>query len=162
MDASDLRIFEAVARHGGMNRAAEKLNTVQSNVTTRIQNLEEELGVPLFKRHSRGAALTPAGQRLLPYAQRPRCSSSSPQHNQPGEIDDKHPCLRSARNRASGIPGWNGRPYLRVLTAAIALPLPYISALKLRASISENKIGMWKYDQSPRCLNKSKSWTLPI
>ena len=54
MDASDLRFFEAVARLGGMNRAAAELNTVQSNVTARIRLLEEQLGVPLFQRHSRG------------------------------------------------------------------------------------------------------------
>jgi DNA-binding transcriptional LysR family regulator len=68
MDAADLRVFEAVARLGGMNRAAAKLNTVQSNVTARIRALEEELGVALFRRHSRGVALTNAGLRLLPYA----------------------------------------------------------------------------------------------
>ena len=68
MDAADLRTFESVARLGGMSRAAGELNTVQSNVTTRIRLLEEELATPLFHRHSRGATLTPAGQRLLPYA----------------------------------------------------------------------------------------------
>jgi LysR family transcriptional regulator, cell division regulator len=68
MDAGDLRIFEAVARLGGMNRAAQALNTVQSNVTVRIRLLEEELGVPLFERTSRGVTLTSAGRRLLPYA----------------------------------------------------------------------------------------------
>lgn len=72
MDAADLRIFEAVARLGGMNRAAAELNTVQSNVTARIRLLEEELGLPLFRRHSRGVSLTGAGQRLLPYAIRVR------------------------------------------------------------------------------------------
>jgi DNA-binding transcriptional LysR family regulator len=72
MDATDLRTFEAVARLGGMNRAAAELNTVQSNVTTRIRALEEELGSALFERHSRGVALTDAGRRLLPYAQRIR------------------------------------------------------------------------------------------
>ena len=72
MDAADLRVFEAVARLGGMNRAAAELNTVQSNVTARIRLLEEELGAPLFRRHSRGVALTAAGHRLLPYAVRVR------------------------------------------------------------------------------------------
>ncbi|MGH6678516.1 MAG: helix-turn-helix domain-containing protein [Bradyrhizobium sp.] len=56
MDVVDLRVFEAVARLGGMNRAAAELNTVQSNVTARIRLLEEELGAPLFRRHSRGSA----------------------------------------------------------------------------------------------------------
>lgn len=70
MDAGDLRVFEAVARLGGMNRAAGELNTVQSNVSTRVRALEAELGGPLFVRHSGGVTLTGAGQRLLPYAQR--------------------------------------------------------------------------------------------
>lgn len=68
MDASDLRMFETVAQLGGMNRAAEALNTVQSNVTQRIRRLEDEVGMPLFERHSRGVTLTAAGKRLLPYA----------------------------------------------------------------------------------------------
>ncbi len=68
MDVSDLRVFEAVARLGGMSRAAAELNTVQSNVTARIRLLEEELSAPLFQRHSRGVALTDAGRVLLPYA----------------------------------------------------------------------------------------------
>jgi DNA-binding transcriptional LysR family regulator len=70
MDAGDLRVFAAVARLGGMNRAAAELNTVQSNVTARIRLLEETLGTPLFHRHSRGVTPTVAGQRLLPYAER--------------------------------------------------------------------------------------------
>ncbi|MBN9561587.1 MAG: LysR family transcriptional regulator [Alphaproteobacteria bacterium] len=72
MDAGDLRVFEAVARLGGMNRAAAELHTVQSNVTSRIRLLEAEIGTPLFHRHSRGVVLTPAGTRLLPYAARTR------------------------------------------------------------------------------------------
>ncbi len=72
MDAGDLKIFEAVARSGGMNRAAAELHTVQSNVTARIRALEAELGQKLFRRHSRGVVLTPAGERLLPYASRVR------------------------------------------------------------------------------------------
>jgi DNA-binding transcriptional LysR family regulator len=70
MDTADLKVFEAVARTGGMNRAAAELHTVQSNVTARVRALEEELGCALFTRHSRGVALTGAGQRLLPYARR--------------------------------------------------------------------------------------------
>lgn len=70
MDAGDLKVFEAVARLGGMSRAANELHTVQSNVTARIRLLEDELGAPLFQRNSRGVVLTPAGHRLLPYAAR--------------------------------------------------------------------------------------------
>lgn len=68
MELSDLRIFEAVARTGAMNRAATELHTVQSNVTARVRLLEDGLGAALFERHSRGVRLTPAGERLLPFA----------------------------------------------------------------------------------------------
>lgn len=66
MDLADLKTFEAVARHGSMNKAAAELHTVQSNVTARIRALEDELGLPLFDRHPRGVVMTPAGQRILP------------------------------------------------------------------------------------------------
>ena len=70
MDATDLKVFEAVARHGSMNRAAAELNTVQSNVTARVRALELELGVLLFQRHARGVKVTPAGRRMLPFSAR--------------------------------------------------------------------------------------------
>ncbi|QIP09405.1 LysR family transcriptional regulator [Bradyrhizobium symbiodeficiens] len=70
MELGDLKTFAAVARSGGITRAAEELNTVQSNVTQRVKALEAEIGTPLFERHSRGMTLTGAGKRLLPYAQR--------------------------------------------------------------------------------------------
>jgi LysR family transcriptional regulator, cell division regulator len=48
MDASDLRLFAAVARTGGIGKAALELNTVQSNVTARLKALEDRLGTVLF------------------------------------------------------------------------------------------------------------------
>jgi len=70
VELSDLVTFSTVARLGGVTRAADELNTVQSNVTQRVKALEAEIGTPLFERHSRGMTLTGAGRRLLPYAQR--------------------------------------------------------------------------------------------
>jgi DNA-binding transcriptional LysR family regulator len=70
MELSDLATFAAVARLGGITRAAAHLNTVQSNVTARVKALEDEIGVALFERHSRGVSLTAAGKRLLPYSDR--------------------------------------------------------------------------------------------
>ena len=69
MEFSDLNVFATVARHGNITRAARRLNTVQSNVTTRLRLLEQELGVRLFQRHHQGVTLTRAGQDLLPFAQ---------------------------------------------------------------------------------------------
>lgn len=68
MESADLRVFEAVLRHGNMKRAAEELNTVQSNITARIRALEEAHGVALFERHARGVTPTEAAERLRPFA----------------------------------------------------------------------------------------------
>ena len=70
MELTDFATFSAVARAGGITKAAEELNTVPSNVTQRVKALEAELGTALFDRHSRGMTLTGAGRRLLPYSQR--------------------------------------------------------------------------------------------
>jgi DNA-binding transcriptional LysR family regulator len=70
VDLSDLRIFCAVVREGGVTRAAERLHRVQSNVTTRIRQLEEDLGVAIFIREGKRLHLAPAGLVLLDYADR--------------------------------------------------------------------------------------------
>ncbi len=70
MNSIELGVFAAVAKAGSVGRVAERLNTVQSNVTQRVRALEERLGVPLFHRSKRGVTLTTAGARLLPYATR--------------------------------------------------------------------------------------------
>jgi DNA-binding transcriptional LysR family regulator len=68
MDLSDLKIFSAVVHAGGITRAAEQLRRVQSSVTTRIRQLENELGVQLFIREGKRLRLAPAGKILLDYA----------------------------------------------------------------------------------------------
>jgi len=56
------------AELSGLERAARHLNTTQSAVSKRIQELEAAVGVPLFDRSWRRIRLTPAGQKLLPLA----------------------------------------------------------------------------------------------
>ena len=70
MDLDDLLIFRTVVKAGGITRAAERLHRVQSNVTTRIRQLEAKLGADLFIREGKRLHLSPAGQTLLPYAER--------------------------------------------------------------------------------------------
>jgi DNA-binding transcriptional LysR family regulator len=70
LDLDSLHIFRAVVAEGGVIRAADKLNRVPSNVTTRIRQLEERLGQRLFHRQGRSLALSPAGHKLLPWAER--------------------------------------------------------------------------------------------
>src|SRR3954470_2308889 len=70
IDLDSLEIFRAVVQEGGVIRAAGKLNRVQSNVTTRIKQLEQRLGCSLFRKQGRGLVLSPEGALLLSYAQR--------------------------------------------------------------------------------------------
>ncbi|RDI28269.1 LysR substrate-binding domain-containing protein [Pseudacidovorax intermedius] len=63
--AGYLRAFEAVARHLNFRAAAEEMALTQSAVSRQIQSLEEEVGVPLFLRHTRAVELTSAGAQLL-------------------------------------------------------------------------------------------------
>ncbi len=61
MDFAALQIFKAVVDEGGIGPAAKKLHRVQSNVTTRIQQLEASLGAKLFVREKRRLFLSPEG-----------------------------------------------------------------------------------------------------
>jgi DNA-binding transcriptional LysR family regulator len=70
IDLESLRIFRAVVDEGGVVRAAAKLNRVQSNVTTRIRQLEEHVGARLFRREGRNVRLSAEGQKLIGYADR--------------------------------------------------------------------------------------------
>lgn len=70
MELTNLRTFKAVVDEGGIRGASEKLHTVQSNITSRIQRLEEELDCALFRRKGRRLELTTSGETLYGYADR--------------------------------------------------------------------------------------------
>src|SRR5258705_7473553 len=67
MDFAVLQVFKAVATAGGISAAAKKLHRVQSNVTTRIQQLEASLGTQLFVRDKGRLHLSPSGELFLNY-----------------------------------------------------------------------------------------------
>ncbi|MCY1522022.1 HTH-type transcriptional regulator GltR [compost metagenome] len=70
MDLSSLEIFRAVALEHSVTRAAQRLQRAQSNVTTRIRQLEEGLGALLFLRDGKRMTLTDRGQAFLDYSER--------------------------------------------------------------------------------------------
>jgi len=70
MDLIALTIFKALAEQGSVTRAAAALNRVQSNVTTRVKQLEARLGTQLFRRQGRKLVLSAEGKLLLGYAER--------------------------------------------------------------------------------------------
>ncbi len=64
-----LRYFWAVAKEGGLRKAAEKLHVSQPTISTQIAALEGVLNEKLFQRGGRALALTEAGHRVLSYAE---------------------------------------------------------------------------------------------
>jgi len=60
-----LKAFEAAARHLSFTRAGAELHLSQSAVSRQIQQLEHQLGIPLFLRRTRALELTDAGERYL-------------------------------------------------------------------------------------------------
>ncbi|MGL4741379.1 MAG: LysR family transcriptional regulator [Sarcina sp.] len=67
MELNDLKIFKTVAKHKSISKAANELGYAQSNISMRVQVLEEELDVKLFTRSKNGSVLNEDGELLLDY-----------------------------------------------------------------------------------------------
>ncbi len=65
-----LRVFEAVATHLSFTAAARELGVTTAAVSAQVKSLEADIGVPLFRRHTRAVALTQEGAELLPGVRR--------------------------------------------------------------------------------------------
>lgn len=65
-----LRIFEAVARHGSISRAASEMLLTQPAVSMQIKQLEDQIGVKLIELVAKRMVLTEAGSELRQYAAR--------------------------------------------------------------------------------------------
>lgn len=70
MDIRALKCFIWTAELGNITRASAELGIVQSALSRKLQNIEQELGAALFVRLPRGIQLTPAGQQFLGRARR--------------------------------------------------------------------------------------------
>ncbi len=70
MEVRQLQTFCVLAEELNFTRTAERVYTVQSNVTSQIKSLEAELGSPLFDRLAKRVVLTEAGHRFRPYAEK--------------------------------------------------------------------------------------------
>lgn len=70
MELRNIFTFLRAVELGNFSKTAEALGYAQSTVTMQIQQLEEELGHPLFDRFNRSISLTAFGESFLPLAQR--------------------------------------------------------------------------------------------
>ncbi len=109
VEISHLHTFVTVADLGSITHAAGRLACVQSNITTRVRQLEEQLGERLFVRSRRGVALTEAGTRLYPKAR---------------DILDRVDALHVAKSET----GVSGTFRLGVVETVASLELPGILA----------------------------------
>jgi DNA-binding transcriptional LysR family regulator len=69
MDIKEIEAFVAVARQGGVTRAADHLHRSQPAISRRMRLLEDRLGAPLIERVRGRAKLTEAGEVFLPHAE---------------------------------------------------------------------------------------------
>ena len=65
-----LRVFAEVAKHSSMARAAESLHLTPPAVSMQIKEVESQVGLPLFDRHSRTVTLSTAGEYFIVHARR--------------------------------------------------------------------------------------------
>src|SRR5258708_9037097 len=70
IDLHKLRIFVTIARLANFTRAADHLHMTQPTVSQQLAMLEVQLGTSLIERDTRRLRLAPAGETLLPYAER--------------------------------------------------------------------------------------------
>src|SRR5581483_5161871 len=70
MTIRQLEVFLAIAHAQSFSRAAERIHLSQPTLSEHMKELEEELGVPLFVRHSRSVSLTESGRVFEDYATR--------------------------------------------------------------------------------------------
>lgn len=68
VDIKEIQCFVACVQTGSFSKAAESLFTTQSSVSRIIKAMEEEMGVPLFERQSKGIRLTEAAEQMYQYA----------------------------------------------------------------------------------------------
>lgn len=69
-ELSDLRIFVAIAKAPSLTQGANNVFISPAAASTRIKNLENQMGCRLFYRHNKGLNLTPAGKKLLLHARK--------------------------------------------------------------------------------------------
>ncbi len=70
LDLDTLRTLSVAHDLGGLAQAAEQLGRTPSAISLQMKRLQEDLGMPLFRKHGRGLALTEAGEVALSYARR--------------------------------------------------------------------------------------------
>ena len=111
MTIRQLEVFLAIAHAQSFSRAAERIHLSQPTLSEHMKELEDELGVPLFIRHSRSVSLTEPGRVFEDYATRVVATLAAGRHAI-AELD--------GLKRGSLVVGASTTPGTYVLPARIA------------------------------------------
>src|SRR5262245_25961934 len=137
-----LAAFEAAARHGSFERAAEELSVSQSAVSHRVRTLEKQLDTRLFERLDRGVQLTLAGREYLEVVRGAlRALAEYPGHQRGRRA--KAPPLRL------GVPPAFARELLVPALGEFQARHPQV-ALELIVSIPFSRVQAWQTDLDVR------------
>lgn len=118
MDIRDLRYFVAVYEAKGFSRACAVLDTVQSNVSARVQRLERFLGVALFERRYRTIVPTGNGEALYVHAKHVIATLDHMEHIMRSQAAD-----RATSRRARWIAVNGGFTLLELLVVVVIIGL---------------------------------------
>ncbi|AJI95249.1 bacterial regulatory helix-turn-helix, lysR family protein [Yersinia ruckeri] len=122
MDLTQLRMFCCVAETGSVARAAEQMHRVPSNLTTRLRQLEVELGADLFIREKQRLRLSPMGHNFLCYAQRILALSEEAMRiTHAGEPAGSFPLGSMESTAASRLPNLLAAYHLRYSQVSLSL-----------------------------------------
>jgi DNA-binding transcriptional LysR family regulator len=121
MNWDDVRIFLAVARAGQILGAARRLELNHATVSRRVASLEQALNAKLFRRHTAGSELTPAGERFLGVAERMEADMIAARSELAGEGDAVSGAVRI------GAPDGFGVAYLAPRLGALTVMHPDLS-----------------------------------
>jgi DNA-binding transcriptional LysR family regulator len=131
-DAARLNVFRAVAEHGSISAAAERLSFTQPAVSRQIATLEREAGTQLLERTPRGIRLTDPGRVLLGHAEAilDRMAAARAQLEAVARAED-------GRLRIGSFPTANATVVPRAV-AAFARARPHVELSLVEATSSEN------------------------
>jgi len=121
MDLRQLQYFVQVANHGGFNKASEVLRIAQPALSRQIRLLEQELGVRLLDRTSRGVTTTEAGDLVLVQARN---------------------VLASANAIRTSVSGLTSRELTGSVSIGLSSSVSSLLALKLREAAAEQFPGI--------------------
>src|SRR3989442_15731011 len=102
MTIRQLEVFLAIARAQSFSRAAERIHLSQPTLSEHTRQLEQELGAPLFVRHSRSVTLTEAGRGVEGH---PTPPVGAPAARQPARPQPRGPAPGAPARGARPTPG---------------------------------------------------------